>query len=390
MKILSLNWAGYGYRDIYPAFEACGHDVVQIEFPKEEPRWNDPFQKKLEETIEKEHPDILFSFNYFPLVAMAGKNTNTRYVAWIYDSPFVLLYSYTVNFPTNYVFVFDKELYLEFHNNGINTVHYLPLASNPKRLNGYTDRDYFMTTKWFNKAKIAFVGSLYTEDHQFYSRLNGIKPYTRGYLEGIMAAQKNVLGYNFIREVLPPEIIDDMYSSLPIQINPDGVETKEYLYSQYVINRQITAMERTEILTKIGQKHPYDLYTPNEKLVLPNCINHGSVDYFDGAPHVFHEALINLNITLRSITTGVPLRVFEVLGSEGFLISNYQADFDDVYVAGEDYVYYESQDDLLTKIDYYLEHEKECKEIAHNGYIRTLENHTFEHRIEQITEILNS
>ena len=32
-----------------------------------------------------------------------------RYVAWIYDNPYVLLYSYTIIYPGNYVFVFDKE-----------------------------------------------------------------------------------------------------------------------------------------------------------------------------------------------------------------------------------------------------------------------------------------
>ena len=388
MKVLILEWKGYGYPDIKDAYAEMGYETKVYEFSKDIGRREPEFEAKLKELIEEFHPDYMFTFNYFPAVAMVGKETGVKYVAWAYDSPLVLLYSYTIIFPTNYVFVFDKELYLEFHNNGINTVYYMPLASNPKRLNSYNDRAYFKTTPWFNKADIAFVGSLYTEEHQFYNRLTDISDYTRGYLEGIMAAQKNVLGYNFIREVLPSKILDDMYQNLPIEVNPDGVETREYLYAQYVINRRITGMERMEILNRIGEKYQYDLYTIDPNYRAKGCINHGGVDPYDGAPHVFHEAKINLNITLRSITTGVPLRVFEVLGSEGFLISNFQSDFSDVYVADEDYVYYESVDDLMEKIDYYLLHDKRRKEIAHNGYLRTLENHSYEHRIKEIEEIL--
>lgn len=390
MRVLIFEWDGYGYSDIIDAFKAMGYELKIHKFVKDIKRHDPEFERLATRLVEEFHPDYMFSFNYFPALAYVGKETGTRYVAWAYDNPLVLLYSYTIIFPTNYIFVFDHELYSEFHNNGINTIYYMPLASNPKRLNSYRDRDYFKITPWFNKASIAFVGSLYTEEHQFYNRMTNLTQYTRGYLEGIMAAQKNVLGYNFIREVLSPEIIADMYQNLPMEVSPDGVETLEYLYAQYVINRRITGMERIEILNKIGEKYPYDLYTKDPKYTAHNCINHGPVESYHGAPHVFHEAKINLNITLRSITTGVPLRVYEVLGSEGFLISNYQADFDDVYVADEDYVYYESIDDLMEKIDYYLRHDKRRKEIAHNGYLRTLENHTYEHRIQEIEQVLKT
>mgnify|MGYP003316955199 FL=1 len=62
----------------------------------------------------------------------------------------------------------------------------------------------------------------------------------------------------------------------------------------------------------------------------------------------------------------------------------YQADFMDCYVPGEDFVYYESKDDLLSKIDYYLNHEDERIAIAKNGFERTAANHTYKHRIEEM------
>ena len=388
MKILMPEWKSFGNEDIIAAFKALNHTVKTIPFSNKELHHDEQTENDLISQIRQFSPDFVFTFNYFPIISLACKKADTRYISWIYDSPYVLLYSYTIINPCNYVFVFDKELYLEFRNAGISTVYYLPLAANTDRLSAMTDFEAFRKSKWACQSDIAFVGSLYTEKHQFYQRLEGIKPYTRGYLEGIMAAQKKVYGYNFIQELLKPEIVEDLMRILPMQPDPTSVESVEYLYAQYVINRQITATERSELLTAIGQHHSFDLYTPDEKLQLQGCINHGPVDYYDMAPYVFKTAGINLNISLRSIKSGIPLRAFDILGAGGFLLTNYQADFDDCYVAGEDYVYFESKEDLLAKIDYYLNHEEERAAIAQNGFRKTAENHTYEQRVLEILSYL--
>lgn len=388
MKILMLEWKSFGNEDILAAFHAAGHQVVSIPFSNKEMRRDEEVEAQLIKEIKDHGPDFVFSFNYFPIVSLACKKTDRRYVAWVYDSPYVMLYSYTIIYPGNFVFVFDKELYREFHEAGITTVHYLPMAANTDRLSAMRDEAMFSASKWRNQCDIAFVGSLYTEKHQFYQRLSGIQPYTRGYLEGIMAAQKQVYGYNFIQELLQPPIVEDLLRVLPMQPDPGGVESVEYLYAQYVLNRQITATERTELLTAIGEHHPYDLYTPDTALSLPGSVNHGPVDYYDMAPYVFRTAKINLNISLRSIKTGIPLRAFDIMGAGGFLLSNYQTDFLDYFVPGEDFVYYESKSDLLKKIDYYLSHEEERAAIAENGYKKVAAQHTYRHRVEEILSCL--
>lgn len=397
MKILFMEWKSFGNEDIKAAFQDLGHTVRSVPFSNQEMRHNEEMEAQIVSEIRAFSPDFVFSFNYFPILSLACKKTDMRYVAWVYDSPYVMLYSYTIIYPGNYVFVFDKEQYVEFHNAGIQTIHYLPLAVNTKRLNTLADYSFFEASKWKNQTDIAFVGSLYTEKHQFYQRLDGtdkapddtagkpgITDYTRGYLEGIMTAQQQVYGYNFVQELLSPRIIEDLMRVLPMQPDPTSVESVEYLYAQYVINRQITALERTRLLTAIGEKHPFDLYTPDETLALPGCVNHGPVDYYDMAPYVFRKAKINLNISLRSIKSGIPLRAFDIIGAGGFLLSNYQADFTDCFTPDEDFVYFESQQDLLDKIDYYLMHEKELAAIAANGLQKAMEHHTYQHRIEEI------
>lgn len=388
-KILLIEWKSFGNEDIKDGFKALGYEIISFPFSNQEEVHQDVvIEGNLIAKIQEVLPIFVFSFNYFPIISNACKKIDCKYVSWIYDSPYVLMYSYTINNSCNYCFVFDKAQYQEFQSNGIKTVYYLPLAANTKRLAAMQDFDSFSKSKWATQNDVAFIGSLYTEKHQFYDRLTNISAYTRGYLEGIMASQCQVFGYNFIEEVLPPSILEDMYKSLPMEPDATSVNSQEYLFAQYVINRQITVTERQEYLSAVSKQFSIDLYTPKESFTLEGCTNHGPIDYYDMAPYVFKTAKINLNISLRSIHTGIPLRCFDILGSGGFLLTNYQADFEDCYVAGEDYVYYESKQDLLDKIQYYLIHEEERSAIARNGFLRTKENHTYEHRISEILEIV--
>ena len=112
------------------------------------------------------------------------------------------------------------------------------------------------------------------------------------------------------------------------------------------------------------------------------------MDYYDFAPYVFKDSKINLNISLRSIQAGIPLRGFDILGAGGFLLTNYQSDFLNFFVPGEDFDYFESKNDLLDKIDYYLAHEEERAQIAENGFKKVAAYHTYRHRAEEMLSSL--
>lgn len=373
MKVLYIEWDSFGNEDMKAAFLAEGHELVCFPFSKDEGRYSEAVETALRDTIVQTKPDCVFSFNYFPLISNACKVEEVRYIAWVYDSPYVMLYSYTVINPCNCIYVFDRALCEEFWQNGIFTVHYLPMASDPARLEKLTGSAPL-------RYDVSFVGSLYTESHNFYERMQGLSEYALGYLDALMSAQMKIQGYNFIEASLSP-ILDELYRALPMDPNPDGVESREYLYAQYVINRKITGLERTKLLTAVCGRHPMDLFTRDPGFGLPHLTNHGSVRYYDEMPFVFKQSRINLNISLRSIHSGIPQRAFDIMGSGGFLLSNYQSDFLDDFVPGEDFDYYESEEDLLTKIDYYLSHDKERSEIAANGQRKVAQSHTYRHRV---------
>lgn len=385
-KILFMDWNCYGGQDMKIALQNCGAELSLYPFSPRTERNDIVFEKDLSAAIRSFSPQFVFSFNYFPIISKVCNTMEVIYVSWVYDNPLVALYSYTLANPWNRVFLFDRQEYLFFRNNGIPTVFYLPLAASPARLKPDVSSHY---KKY--RADVSFIGSLYTEPkHQLYNRLQGIPDFTRGYLDAIMQVQKNVYGISIIEELLNENILSELRKACPCPPNHDGVETESYLYSNYFLLRQITAMERTELIQKIASKYPLQLYTNDKTWRCSGCTNHGPIDYYLDAPYVFYHSKVNLNITLRSIKSGIPLRAFDIMGSQGFLLTNYQEEFLDHFVPKEDFVYYTDTDDLMNQIEYYLSHEKERLEICRNGYEKVLRSHTYEKRVPVLFGDMNT
>lgn len=379
IRILYMDWNCYGGQDMKAALLRCGIILSPFPFSPRTNR-NDPaFEEKFSVAIRTVAPHFVFSFNYFPIISKVCNALEVTYVSWVYDSPLVSLYSYTLANRWNRVFLFDKQEYLFFKKNGIDTVFYLPLATAPERLR--PDADSLEISQKY-QADISFVGSLYTEPkHQLYRRIQNLPDFTRGYLDAVMEAQKQIYGISLIEELLTEDVLSELRRACPCPPNSDGVETESWLYSNYFLLRHVTAMERNELIRKIAGGYSLQLYTNDRMYRCPGCTNRGPVDYYLESPYVFHHSKINLNITLRSIKSGIPLRAFDIMGAKGFLLTNWQEDFVDCFVPDEDFVYYSDSEDLMYKIEYFLSHEKERLEILQNGYIKVLRNHTFEKRI---------
>ena len=85
----------------------------------------------------------------------------------------------------------------------------------------------------------------------------------------------------------------------------------------------------------------------------------------------------------------IKARPFEILGSKAFLISACADDVEHYYADGKEIVYYDGTiKDLVDKINYYLPREEERRRIAEAGYERTVKEHTYKIRFEQIFKII--
>ena len=69
-----------------------------------------------------------------------------------------------------------------------------------------------------------------------------------------------------------------------------------------------------------------DLWTLSDTSMLPNVNVRGGADSNNMMPQIIKCSKINLNMTNYPIKTGLPLRIFDLMGAGGFVISNYQAE----------------------------------------------------------------
>lgn len=385
MNIFYLEWNSFCNEDMFEVLKELGHSVVKIPFEGHTVS-EEEIGRLLDQRGGQSACDFLFSFNYFPKLSKACQVRGIKYVSWVYDSPHIHAYSYTVLNSCNYIFLFDYAMYEELKNAGINTVYYLPMAIHDGRLAGLKNT----AEKQLKYASdISFVGSLYTEPkHRVYDKFQNISGYARGYLDGLVKAQLNVQGYNFLQEMLTPEIVAEMQKAYPTDPNAETVLTPEAIYADYVLARQVTSIERKEILEKLGAKYPVDLYTYDKNVEISGVKNKGLVDYYEEMPFVFMNSKINLNISLRSIKTGIPLRAFDIMGCGGFLLTNYQAELFEYFEPGVDFEYYTDWEDLLAKVDFYLTHEEARKQIADNGCKKVRQQHNMKVRMQTILEVL--
>lgn len=116
-----------------------------------------------------------------------------------------------------------------------------------------------------------------------------------------------------------------------------------------------------------------------------------------GAFHrLYHEKMVEAmnsgRIVLnKSLNGDLNLRVFETLGMGQFLLTDkIENGLLDLFEDGKHLVTYSSDQDLLEKATYYLQHEEEREKIAQSGYQEALQHHDFFQRAKTIIALLET
>lgn len=384
MNILVLEWDSFAHEYVIEEFQKAGYNISKLAWPfgRENMRDNDTLCRKLANELKEREYSFVFSFNFFPVAAKACNQCGVKYAAWIYDTPYLLLYSQYTLLDSNYIFFFDTSLCREFQRKGVKHAFYLPLAAPVDVYDKMSANDKQMEKY---QSEISFVGSTYNEEKQnFFKYIEAVNDYTKGYLHAIMGMQKELYGSFILEELLTDNIIRELQKVCPIEKEPDEWESDAWIYANYFLARKITGEQRKEQLELLGKSHEVKLYTAEQNVPMEHVRNCGPVDYMHEMPLVFKHSKINLNMTLRSIHTGIPLRAMDIMGCGGFLLTNYQDDFMDFFEPGVDYVFYSSKEELVGLADYYLNHEEERMEIARNGYQKVKNAHTYYDRVQSL------
>lgn len=381
MKIFYYAWHENSQNDMVQSLQRLGHDVVKCHIPLKDYKRDEEFTANLERIFKEQGCDIFFSFDFFPLIAKSAEHLKKKYISWIYDMPHNTLFSPAVKGEYTTVFVFDYVQYLQIKQIKSSQVYHMPLAVNAVRLNRQLgelsyDPDYH--------HDISFVGSLYEKN--LYRQIQYLPDYLNGYLNGLIEAQQKIYGYNLVEEMLTDKIIKELRKYVILNLDQSYLVSDKQLYMD-MINAEITARERRNLIAALAKEHRFTLYSGSDSSLISGVEAGGVVSYEKEMPHVFRESKINLNVTLRSIASGIPLRALDIMGAGGFLLSNYQRELAEYFTDGQEMVMFESVEDMLVKAAYYLEHEEERKEIAYRGWKRVQEQFSYEVQVGKMLEI---
>ena len=332
--------------------------------------------------IKESNPVFVFSINFFPDIAKLCNIYGLKYVFWTVDSPVIELFDEAICLDTNRGFLFDRAQYEAVAHANPKHLYHLPLAAATDRFDkvvlSITDDD---RRKY--SSDISFVGSLYTEYDKI-AALTDIPDSIRGYVDGITVAAMQVYGSYIVPQVLNQNVIREIVRHSSINKENKIADIDEYIASHQYISYHLAAKERVETLNELAKYYKVDLYTGSDVSVLDGVHTHGRIDSLTEMPKVFNLSKINLNMTIRSIETGLPLRCFDIMGCGGFLMTNYQDELADMFEIGVDLECYSSVDELIDKCNYYLKNEDVRKKIAQNGCDKVAAEHTYYHRLMEM------
>lgn len=386
MSILFCYWGSICENGITRAFGNLGYDIIPFKEKYTNKDLDTEYIQKLADVlITSTDIEFVFSVNYLPIIAKTCTVTKTHYLSWTVDSPSYTLYSTSLNSPFCHAFIFDYLLYQKYAVYFPNNVHYLPLAGDIEFYDSV-----FVDDNDHNRydCDVSFVGSFHTENCGALDEIRSTLPdYMNGYIDALIRAQNNVQGYFLIEDCLDEEWLNKFQKYAQFCSLPDYIQDPSGIVADHYIGFECNRQDRINTLKSIGQYYNVDLYTNEDTSMLPDINNRGIADSVTMMPKIFKCSKINLNISAKTIKSGIPQRVFDIMSAGGFVMSNYQTEIPEYFTPGDDIVLYESIPDLIEKTEYYLKNDEERKSIAHNGYIKVKSEHNYTTRLSELLNI---
>lgn len=382
LRILFLHSKSITLWGIYYSLISLGHRVEIPEWKVDLTRYTEKDRVMVEKTLEEGCYDLVMTSDFCLSVAKACENRQVKYCAWVFDSPHLSLYTDYAQGSCQYISVFDRRQYERMKDIGLRNPCYVPLGADVRSFGAA-----IITAEDEEKyaADVAFVGRLY--DNRGYEELFDEQS---GHLkeEFDQIAESCDCRWDGIHTVFG-RMSEELVQHIAGQETHGTWEQfridKRFYCESIRLAGRCNELERIAILNKLAERFQVTLYSNKApKDMLQSVIIKPWLDYGSEMPKVFHVSKINLNITSRSIESGIPQRVWDIMAVGGFCLTNYQEELDEYFVEGVDLEIYRDLDELMEKTAYYLEHEDKRIRIAMNGYKKVRELHTYDHRLQEM------
>lgn len=364
-----------------------GHEIAVYPKPMESVYGDEKEEKALKTFLENSRVDLVISTIFSVAMAQQTHKLGIKYAVYGMDSPMYATYLPVIpHYDNCYLFYFDYREYQMVRQMGYTNAYYLPLAGDIK-----SAEDLVITDEEIEKYKcnISFIGSLYSENI-YDEHINEIPANAQQALAEIMKQSAFKWdGKDRIGELLTPGLVQTIKYMCPEIINGQYKMPDEYYLKTYFLERKLTHIERTCLMELLAEQYDIHLYTWENQKVPDGIRRFPALHSQWDALKVFYSSKININITLRSIESGIPARVFDIMSVGGFVISNYQEEIPQLFEEDKEIVTFKTPEELLEKVDYYLKHDEERMRIGINGYQKVKQCYTYEHQLHKIISVIS-
>ncbi len=345
MKALACVGMGKAEQDVLEGFRRAG--LVMDEVPAGE---------LTVDRIREEEYLFVFTVDYSPDVSGICQDLLIPYFSYITEWPDRGLYDASVKNSCNFIFCFDREVYQWLHHILPERSYHLPLGTGADKISGGQAGGAGM-------VDVSYAGALCL-DTDVYDRMDGISDFVRGYLETLLRVQTRIYGYNLLEAALNKDIVKELKRCMPYEERPGEMPgtDKNVLANCYLADK-VTEMERHQLLCAVSSRFDTHIYTADTDCGIPGADIHKGKKNAD----IYRSSRVNLHFTHRAVTSGVPQEVYDIMAAGGFVLTNFQPEIPELFVAGEQLETYTSEEELLEKIEYYLGHEEERARIARAG-----------------------
>lgn len=148
----------------------------------------------------------------------------------------------------------------------------------------------------------------------------------------------------------------------------------------------------TELLDYLARETPIDLWGPGlEQLPADSPIraHHHGEAWGHGMYEILHNAKIAVNRHIDIAENHANnMRLYEATGAGAMLLTDTKDNLAEFFEPGKEVETYQTKEELAEKIRYYLAHPDQRQKIAQAGQQRTLKDHTYKKRMEELTALL--
>ena len=103
---------------------------------------------------------------------------------------------------------------------------------------------------------------------------------------------------------------------------------------------------------------------------------------------VLYNSKITVNCHGDLAVYAANMRLFEATGVGTLLVTDWKENLHEMFEPGKEVVAYRTPEECAELIRYYLEHDDEREAIACAGQQRTLREHTYYQRMEELVDIV--